>query len=128
MKPCSPLAIAAVASLAVTPALAQPAVPAQPKVGEMHQGIGGVNPVLGAADSYAGAPKDHFYSVEARIADLEARAKGLRGPRARSARSQIIAIKAFEATQRSRHGGELRDWDRETLTARLNKLEAMIGG
>jgi hypothetical protein len=86
-----------------------------------------VDPAPGAPGPYVGAPKDAFYNVEARIAAVEARI-GSMGPRAaRSARAQLIALKAFEAQQRARHGGELRDWDREAMTARLNRIEAMVG-
>ncbi len=31
-------------------------------------------------------------------------------------------IRAFEATQKARHGGELRDWDRETINLKLDQL------
>lgn len=132
-SPKAYLIAAAVSAFAAAPALAQQAaplntVPEVPSVGAPHAGVGGVNPVLGAPDSYGGAPKAAFYSVEARISGLEARAKSMNGPAASQARAQIVAIKSFEATQRARHGGELRDWDREAITARLNRVEALLGG
>jgi hypothetical protein len=86
-----------------------------------------VDPAPGAPGPYAGASKDAFYSVEARIAAVEARIGALAPRTARGARGQLMALKAFEAQQRARHGGELRDWDREAITARLNRLEAMVG-
>jgi hypothetical protein len=86
-----------------------------------------VDPAPGAPGPYAGASKEAFYSVEARIAAVEAKI-GTLGPRAaRAARGRLIALKAFESQQRARHGGELRDWDREAITARLNRIEAMVG-
>lgn len=86
-----------------------------------------VDPAPGAPGPYVGATKEAFYSVESRIAAVEARIGSLSPRAARAARAQLIALKAFEARQRARHGGELRDWDREAMTARLNRIEAMVG-
>ena len=86
-----------------------------------------VDPAPGAPGPYVGASKEAFYSVEQRIAAVESRIAGMPARQARAARAQLMALKAFEARQRARHGGELRDWDREAMTARLNRLEAMVG-
>lgn len=88
---------------------------------------GDVDPAPGAPGPYVGASKQAFYSVEARLAAVEARIGTMTPRAARAARGQLIALKAFEAQQRARHGGELRDWDREAMTARLNRIEAMVG-
>jgi hypothetical protein len=85
-----------------------------------------VDPAPGATGPYAGSSKEAFYNIEQRLAAVEARI-GTMGARGRAARSQLRSLRAFEAQQRARHGGELRDWDREAITARLNRLEAMVG-
>jgi hypothetical protein len=105
------LALAAcAAALSAAPALAQD---------------GGADPH--AADAYAGASKQQFYDVDGRIAALEQRigAMGRGGARIRAALNQV---KAFEAQQRARHNGELRDWDREAINTRLDRVEALLGG
>jgi hypothetical protein len=84
---------------------------------------GGDDPAPSAPGPYAGADKPSFYDVDARVAALEARL----GAMPRAARSQLNSVKAFLAQQRARHGGELRDWDREHATSRLNRIEAMLG-
>jgi hypothetical protein len=99
---------AAAAALYALPALAQD---------------GGADPH--APDAYAGAPKQAFYDVDGRIAAIEQRLGGGRG-NAR-ARAVLNQIKAFEAQQRARHGGELRDWDREAINTRLDRLEGTLG-
>jgi hypothetical protein len=86
----------------------------------------GVDPAPGATDGYVGAGKQAFYSVEQRMAALEARVAAGRAPRA--VRAELAALKAFEARQRARRGGELRDWDREAMSARLNRIEPMVAG
>ena len=102
--------VAALASFTAAPAFAQ---------------MGGVDPAPGAPGPYAGVSKEAFYSIEQRLAAVEARI-GTMGTRGRAARSQLSALRAFEARQRARHGGELRDWDREAMAARLSRLEAMV--
>ena len=42
--------------------------------------------------------------------------------------SSLRAIKNEAAFRRQRHGGELRDWDRELLNQRLDKVAAMLRG
>lgn len=85
---------------------------------------GGANP--GAADAYAGQPKQVFYSVEDRMNAMEAKAAALGGAQARRARQQIALIRGFERTQRAKHGGELRDWDREALNVRMDRVAQMM--
>lgn len=114
MRPVKPLLLAA----ALTTALAAPAL-AQSRNWD-------VDPVPGAPDGYVGAGKQAFYSVEQRMAALEDRVAS--GRASRSVRAELAALKAFEARQRARHGGELRDWDREAISARLNRIEAMAPG
>ena len=76
-----------------------------------------------APGAYAAQPASGFYDVEGRIAAYEAKASTMGRAGAR-VRSSLRAIKAFAAQQKARHGGELRDWDREALTARLDALQA----
>ncbi len=80
---------------------------------------GGPNP--GAPTAYAGASVHGFYDVDQRMVSIEQRIKamGRGGARAMAAMRQI---RAFEATQKARHGGELRDWDRETINLKLDQL------
>jgi hypothetical protein len=112
VKSASSLVVAlALAAFIGAPAYAQP---------------GAVDPAPGAPGPYAGASKAAFYSVEGRIAAVEERIGALPARQARAARAELRALKAFETQQRARHGGELRDWDREAMTARLNRLEAMV--
>ncbi len=42
------------------------------------------------------------------------------------AMNTLRSIRAFAAQQRARHGGELRDWDREAINLRLDALEAKL--
>jgi len=121
MSPASNLLLtaAALAAFATAPALAQAQT--------LQHTPGGVDPAPGAPGPYAGADKSSFYNVEARVSEMEARISAMAGATARQARSQLAGIKSFLATQRARHGGELRDWDREAATARLNRLEQTVG-
>jgi hypothetical protein len=107
--------LTAVAALIGSPALAQT------MAGD------GVDPAPGAAGPYLGAPPQAFYDVDSRMAAMEARIQALSGQTATSAASELRAIRALAATQRARHGGELRDWDREAITVRLNRLEQRLG-
>jgi hypothetical protein len=103
VKPWFALAIFS-ASLAAAPALAQD---------------GGADP--GAPTAYAGVSKEAFYSVEQRMSAIEQRLRSM-GRAAGRALAQMRSIRAFETQQRARHGGELRDWDREALNVRLDRL------
>lgn len=104
-----------IAAMAAGPALSQ----------TVPQNAGGVDPAPGAPDGYVGAGKSAFYSVEQRMAALEAHVAA--GKASRAVRAELTALKAFEARQRARHGGELRDWDREHMSARLNRIEGLAG-
>jgi hypothetical protein len=75
----------------------------------------------GAPTAYAGATKEQFYSVEQRMDSVEMRIRAMGRAGAR-AMAEMRSIRAFEAQQRARHGGELRDWDREAINLRLDKL------
>ena len=103
------------AALLAAPLMASPALAA---------GDGGADP--GAPDAFAGQPKPVFYNVEDRMAAMEAKAASLPGAQAHRARAQMALIRGFERTQRAKHGGELRDWDREALNVRLDRLQAMM--
>ena len=64
-----------------------------------------------------------FREIEPRIADLRGKAGGKR-----AALGQLSKIEGEAKYRRSRHGGELRDWDRELLNKQLDQVQAMIGG
>lgn len=63
-----------------------------------------------------------FRDIDQRIAALQPRVAGHS-----KAAAQLKAIKSDEAYRRARHGGELRDWDRELLNKKLDSLDAMLG-
>ncbi len=84
-------------------------------------GAEAVDPAPGAQGPYVGAGREGFYDVDARIAAISARLTGLRPSQRRAAKSQIAQIRGEEATQRARHG-DLRDWDRENINAKLDHL------
>ena len=99
-------------------ALAQPLPPgASPGV----PGADAVNPAPGASGPYLGHP-GRFYDPSDRLRDLDARLAGLPPHEAMRARSGLHSIHAFADGQRSRHGGQLRDWDRERMTRMMNDL------
>ena len=88
------------------------------------QGIPGsdaVNPAPGMHGPYVGAGEHNFYDVDARIAAVTQRAQQLPPSQRRSVSAQLHQIRAEEETQKARHG-ELRDWDRESLSDKLDKL------
>ena len=99
-------------------------------VGQVGQGIASaqaVNPAPGATGPYLGVGENAFYHVRARIDRVEQMAKAqLSGSKLRRALADIKSVKAEVATQEARHG-DLRDWDRENLNHRLNRLEAEVG-
>lgn len=64
-----------------------------------------------------------FRDIDARIAALSGRVGANR-----KAAAELRSIKSEEAYRRARHGGELRDWDRELLIKKLDSLQAMVGG
>ena len=74
----------------------------------------------GTADTgYAGQLQGPaFLDVFARISADEAKMAGNR-----RGLSQLRAIKAEATQRRARHGGELRDWDRELINKKLDQVE-----
>ncbi len=137
---CSCAALA-VALAAVVPVLAQPAIdPSQggviasaphPDTAQESPGIPSdqaVNPAPGATGPYVGAGPKGFYDVDQRISQVAQRVASLPPAQRRRAAAMLRSIRSEEATQRARHGGELRDWDREKLTDMLDKLAAQVPG
>ena len=78
----------------------------------------------------AGTPKQGFYDPSAFADRLEARIQGaaMSGAQKRSAMAELRSIRAQLSERMARKGGELRDWDRELINARLNKLSDRVGG
>ena len=76
----------------------------------------GADPAPAATTAYVGADKAGFYDVEARIdaAMQQSPSKRVMG--------QLRAIKSEANFRKARHGGELRDWDRELLSRRLDQV------
>ena len=62
-----------------------------------------------------------FHSVEERIAMAEGKVT------TKAQRAMLAKIKGEAKFRRARHGGELRDWDRELLNKQLDQLQAMTG-
>ena len=122
------LALAAVAAaLLATPALAAQEQPTttttasqpvpNPPPQTTERGPGTADPM------YSGALKGQaFLDVDARIAAAEAKVGGNK-----RARAMLNGIKGEAKVRRARHGGELRDWDRELLNKKLDQLEGMNG-
>lgn len=86
---------------------------------QVRRDAGGADP--NAPGPYAGAPKEAFYTVEDRLAAAQRRAAG-----DRRAQAELRSIRAFAAQQKARHRGELRDWDREVIAQRLERLERSL--
>ncbi len=105
---------------------------ASPPTQDMAQGSPGipgpeaVNPAPGATGPYVGAGPKSFYDVDARLDAIAGRVAALPPGQRRKAGAEIHQIRAAEATQRARHGGELRDWDRENMTQKLDQLVEQI--
>jgi len=78
----------------------------------------------------AGTPKPDFYDVSAFADRIEARINtaAMSSAQKRSAMAELRSIRAQLAERIARKGGELRDWDRELINARLTKLSNRIGG
>lgn len=81
-----------------------------------------IDPAPGARGPYVGAGPRRFYNVEDRINRVEGRLAALTASQRRRAYVEMRSIRAEESTQRAKHGGELRDWDREHLNQRLDAL------
>ena len=76
----------------------------------------GADPAPGVSTAYVGAEKTAFYDVEARID------AALQQATSKRTLSQLRAIKSEANFRKARHGGELRDWDRELLSRRLDQV------
>ena len=100
-------------------ASAQPTTGASPGV----PGDQAVDPAPGATQPYLGHPQA-FYDPMQRLQALDSRAATLPPGQARSVRADLRRAHAFAETQKARHGGELRDWDRERLTQLLDEVTA----
>jgi|GEM_PF-5121592 len=105
MKPLISVALVCSAAIAMAGAARAQAVHAD-----------GADPAPGAASAYVGADKATFYDVEARIDAAMQQAPSKR------AAGQLRALKSEANFRRQRHGGELRDWDRELLSRRLDQI------
>ncbi len=102
-----------------------PVTASQPVPDSGAAGIPGpdaVNPAPNATGPYVGAGPQGFYDVDARLQAVAGRVATLPPAQRRRASVQVHQIRAEEATQRARHGGELRDWDRESMTQKLDRL------
>ena len=108
-----PVLYAAVAALAVTTPVFAQGVPSH----------GGHDPAPGATGAYVGASKEVFYTIEQRITAAEARARSTNN---RGVLSSLRQLRAFINQQIARHG-EIRDWDREAIVARLTSAERRLG-
>ena len=96
-----------------------------PHTGGGSPGVTGpdsVNPAPGAPGPYIGAGRQGFYDVDQRIADVSGRIASLPPGQRHRAMSAMRGVKSEEATQRARHGGQLRDWDRENLNHKLDMM------
>ncbi len=112
-----PVIIVAGAMLAVTStAIAQPASSQPPS----PQAPPAADP--GVAGRYAGAGPQGFYAVDARIDHIQQAISSLPPGKARRATSQLNAIRSDLKFRKARHGGELRDWDRELISKKLDEL------
>ena len=117
------LALAAVLAAAPALALAQPAMQTtasqpvpNPPPSTTERGPGTADP------GYTGQLQGmQFRDVWARIAADEASMAGKRGM------STLRGIKAEANMRKARHGGELRDWDRELINKKLDMLEGKGG-
>ena len=62
-----------------------------------------------------------FHSVEERISAAEGKVH------TGAQKAMLNRIKGEAKYRRARHGGELRDWDRELLNKQLDQLDGMMG-
>ncbi|MBE7219064.1 MAG: hypothetical protein INR64_11385 [Caulobacteraceae bacterium] len=108
-------ALGLAAALLAAPALAQPL--ASPGVPNSQA----VNPAPGATRPFLGHPKT-FYDPAQRLQDIDARAAALPPGEQHRVSMDVQRIHAFADQQRARHGGALRDWDRERMTRMMNDL------
>jgi hypothetical protein len=114
---------ASLALIAVTAASAQPkpapaATPTPPPAADHAPD----NHVTGP---YAGAGGPHaFYDVGSRIDHMQQAASALPGGKGRAVVAQLNHIRAELKFRMKRHGGELRDFDREAVSEKLDHLAA----
>ncbi|MGC1302443.1 MAG: hypothetical protein WA840_08715 [Caulobacteraceae bacterium] len=78
----------------------------------------------GVSGPYAGAGVHGFYDIDARIDHLQQAISALPPGQARRAASQLKAIRSDLKFRKARHNGELRDWDRELISKKLDQLAA----
>jgi hypothetical protein len=131
------LATALALSLLATSTLAQPASDAAPQMAPQAadaaaDAAAGASPanappqphgdVPANAGPYAGASPKGFYDVNQRIDHLQAVLAGM--PHAKRAMAQLNTIRSDLQFRMKRHGGVLRDYDRELITEKLDGLVA----
>lgn len=75
---------------------------------------------------FAGASPKAFYDVNQRIDHLQAALSGT--PHARRAMAELNAIRSDLQFRMKRHNGELRDYDRELITEKLDGFVAKHPG
>ena len=116
-------ALAAALSLPAAALARQPAVVASQPVANPPPATTEKGP--GTADTgYSGALKGPaFLDVDARMASMDAKVA-----KNKKAAAMLRGIKSEAKVRRARHGGELRDWDRELLNKKLDTLDVMVGG
>jgi hypothetical protein len=107
------LALAATAASAQTPAAPPAPVPAP----------GGAD--TAATGPYAGAGNPHgFYDVQARIDQMQQAAGALPPAKGHRVTAQLKTIRSDLKFRMGRHNGELRDFDREVISDKLDHLAA----
>jgi hypothetical protein len=114
------LSIACIAGLAfaATAASAQTKAPPAPV------------PAAGGADTnatgpYAGAGGPHgFYDVQSRIDQMQQAAASLPPAKGHRVTAQLKTIRSDLKFRMGRHNGELRDFDREVISEKLDRLAA----
>ncbi len=124
MRVLSTLCIAGLALAAASAASAQaPAPPAPgPAAPGPTQASGGAD--TNATGPYAGAGPHAFYDVQGRIDHMQQSAASLPPAKGRHVVAQLKAIRADLKFRMGRHNGELRDFDRELISEKLDHLAA----
>lgn len=117
------LATALATSLLATAALAQPPSDAGAQMGPPADAPAQPHNDIPANDGpYAGASPKGFYDVNQRIDHLQAALAGT--PHAKRAMTELNAIRSDLQFRMKRHNGELRDYDRELITQKLDGFVA----
>jgi hypothetical protein len=122
MRSLSTLIIASLALVGATAAAAQAPVNQAPVNQPPVNQAPAADP--GVSGPYAGAGVHGFYDMDARIDHLQQAISALPPGQARRAASQLKAIRSDLKFRKARHGGELRDWDRELISKKLDQLSA----